>query len=1252
MAILTDSPPDMVEGDFPASTSGPQLLSTAELVLRGALEAQVGTGAILLYPTNRLFTFMRETERYQPVAEGLNRQWQMLPDASLMVAALLGAGLGGRPAVGILAASHWPRAALNIHRLTKHATGQGAPLCLVVVEDHPNRRDSRLHDVRFAARDVQLPLLEPACPQEVKDWVGLALQLSRAAGSPVGLRIPASLASGGGTVQTYPFAELSAHAKPFASANLPVEPDHYTEPTPIAETLWEQQTGVSPRLQLLARLNEGVAESGLNRLLHKPQRHEVAPLGIIAAGRCYAWLNQALGDLRLRGRLPILKLGMVEPLDQEAVFRFAGQCRDLVVLENGNPLIEQQVRNLVTTLQGQADPVTEVFGRQHAESGVALPADEPLSPGVILRLLLPLIEHLPRELQDIAEPRAEREARRIEALSTLNLRLPDRQPTLCQPCLWRHSLSALVHLRDGRWSNQSSEMVQRLGDSMIFAQGDCAAFTHAAPFDQLEIKHWDMESAVGLLAGESSEDGQPVIILTDGKQAGEVNGLADALPSLAERSLTVVVHDRVACQPSKVISRPSDSDDDTPSASTNQVARRYQTEDVTQVYADQRDLLMRILCSKINQPGLNVIHLKPPRGPNGLAPRPQLRRAATSHTPGVNQRYRVRINAEACVNCLGCVQLTGCSSLQPILTVRGTRWQIDETSCSNDGPCTSLLICPAFEIAENAESGTGDESIKPLPTGPRQLAEPIPPIHARQEIWRLHLAGVGGQGMSRLLQVISRAAQLMDYHVQYTFDGRIPAPAGSVCAQVVVSRAKPVGDTQFGLQVARQQLPPKDPTPREADFLAAEIPFARADVLLALDPIEAARAATSTASHRVAGNRTILVSETLTHPTADERALGQSTMAEDVLQQTLAVTHPKASVAFGFAEFARTRLKDVRLANMVMLGWAYQAGLLPLTEWALTKAIESSLPKAAARCSLAFRWGRALASARMQPVAKPIPSPRKTLRLCIRKIRQGTGSLLPGKRRHEKLADHFREQVLLLFRNTSLRELSVEIQQSLIVGGFDALQWGGRRALRQYLQQVEATLSRFAESPDLERIAHIAIAGLARAWFAPDELLVARQLTDKAADEQPLPADSRHSQKPLMRYPVRIELPLLHRRHRYTWRARRWHLQLLAGLRPIRLVTPYFHRIDRRFARWFVEKLNALSDAPGPVRNQQLAVLALAETVSGYRQRKQHTFEQMLDRADRWEALSTEAFNERVIDAGLAPDGFTGNQASLPVHQI
>jgi len=281
----------------------------------------------------------------------------------------------------------------------------------------------------------------------------------------------------------------------------------------------------------------------------------------------------------------------------------------------------------------------------------------------------------------------------------------------------------------------------------------------------------------------------------------------------------------------------------------------------------------------------------------------------------------VFINERVCEGCGDCGDQSTCLSVQPVATEFGRKTRIHQPSCNSDLSCLKG-DCPSFLLVE-----PGTRPAPTVPALPVALTEPEPRFDGVETLVRM--PGIGGTGVVTASQVLQMAAHL---------DGRFAAGLEQV------GLAQKGGPVVSDVRIAKQPVRG-----------AVRATRGTADVLIGFDVLGAAEAKnldTARPGHTVAVLNTAIV------PTAamiSGRAALPGTPDEAVGRIADAVADVVALDAQGLSE---ALFGDHMPTNMILLGAAFQAGVLPVSAESMDEAIR--LNGAAVEQTLAaFRWGRA-----------------------------------------------------------------------------------------------------------------------------------------------------------------------------------------------------------------------------------------------------------------------------------------------------
>lgn len=203
--------------------------------------------------------------------------------------------------------------------MTISYTGVGGGLVLVSADDPGMHSSQNEQDNRHYARFAKIPLLEPSDSEEARDYVIAALELSERFDTPVMLRTTTRISHSRSTLVPGKRIEKKISGFKKNPAKYVMLPGFARLRHPIVEERY---------LALLAESEK----SPLNRIeLGSPD------LGVICSGVVYQYAREALPDASF------LKLGFSHPLPRELVRRFAASVKEILVIEELDPFIEDQL---------------------------------------------------------------------------------------------------------------------------------------------------------------------------------------------------------------------------------------------------------------------------------------------------------------------------------------------------------------------------------------------------------------------------------------------------------------------------------------------------------------------------------------------------------------------------------------------------------------------------------------------------------------------------------------------------------------------------------------------------------------------------------------------------------------------------------------------------------------------------------------------------------------------------------------------
>lgn len=279
---------------------------------------------------------------------------------------------------------------------------------VIVVADDPHAHSSQSEeDGRFFAPAAYIPMLEPSDPQEAKEMVKYAFEVSEKYGVPVMLRTVTRVNHQSGIVDM-----SHLNLSPFKKVQWRHPPMRFIT---VADFAREFKAKMLERTRNLA----GEFESSPFNRIENPE----GDTGIITSGAGYNYAVEACRILNIR--LPILKLGTTYPLPEKLISGFIKNLRRVIIIEELSPYIELRVKAIAK----DANPALEIFGK---ESG-HLPEMLEYNANLVTDSLAKVLNMKPPVDYPAVLARA----------AKLKEGLPIRPPTFCPGCPHRGTIHAL-----------------------------------------------------------------------------------------------------------------------------------------------------------------------------------------------------------------------------------------------------------------------------------------------------------------------------------------------------------------------------------------------------------------------------------------------------------------------------------------------------------------------------------------------------------------------------------------------------------------------------------------------------------------------------------------------------------------------------------------------------------------------------------------------------------------------------------------
>lgn len=450
-----------------------ELLLGDEALALGALHA--GLSGVYAYPGTPS-TEITEFIQSHPLARerGVHSAWSANEKTAMEEA--LGMSFAGKRALVCM-----KHVGMNVAAdafVNSAMTGAHGGLVVVAADDPSMHSSQNEQDSRFYGKFALVPTFEPSSQQEAYEMVQEAFELSERFRIPVLMRLTTRMAHSRSVVEVGGIRDENPRSCPEQAKQWVLMPGN-------------SRVRYKTLLDDYARLEQEAAASRFNRYDDASDR----TVGIIACGIAYNYLMENCPDGCPH---PVLKIAQY-PLPADSVRRMAAECRSLLVLEEGQPVVEEALRGILPT------PVP-VRGRMSGE----LPRTGELTPDSVRAAL-----GLP--------------AREEHAPSTI---VAPRPPALCQGCGHRDVYTALT------------EVVREYADAKVFSDIGCYTLGWLAPFHAIDTCV-DMGASITMAKGAADAGLHPAVAVI-GDSTFTHSGMTGLLDAVNERSpITVIISDNL-----------------------------------------------------------------------------------------------------------------------------------------------------------------------------------------------------------------------------------------------------------------------------------------------------------------------------------------------------------------------------------------------------------------------------------------------------------------------------------------------------------------------------------------------------------------------------------------------------------------------------------------------------------------------------------------------------------------------------------
>ncbi len=756
----------------------------------------------------------------------------------------------------------------------------GGVLCLAG-DDHSAKSSTVQHQSDHAFISARMPMLYPSSIHEFVELGLLGVALSRYSGCWVGFKVIAD------TVETSAVVNVDNEKM---DIHLPTDyqlPDgrlNIRWPDAFADQDVRLHEHKEKAVLAFARANN------IDQWVRKPA---LKRFGIVASGKAYEDARQALQQLGLDESvsnelgLHLYKVRMPWPLEPQGVKAFADGLEEILVLEERREIIEQQLKTVLYYQQHRS----RIIGKQDEHGNDYLPTAATLSVSVCMRAIAERLINM--DIEASIKTRLQERLRELNnhtQQQLLHTTPTERKPWFCSGC--PHNTSTRVP--------SGSKALAGIGCHfmVLWMDRDTETFTHmgaeGVPWTSLSHYVDDKHRFVNIGDGTYYHSGYLAIraAVSSGANLTYKVLYNDAVAMTGGQSIdggltpTQITH-QLKAEGVWPIYLVTDEPDQYPSSAVAegvQVRHRDYLDDV------MRDLRDRTGCNAIVYVQTCAAE-KRRRRKRGLMPDPD---------------KRLFINPDVCEGCGDCSTQSNCVAVEPHETPMGRKRRINQSSCNKDYSCLNGF-CPSFVTVKGGvlkrRQALKIDSSQALP-------EPQIPALTNNS-WNILITGVGGTGVLTIGSVLGMAAHI-DGHAAMLLDMAGLAQKGGAVQSHVRIAASPD-------QVTSAHIVPQG-----------------CDLLFAADAVVAS---SKSASELLDNKRTHAIVNTTSAPVADFVLRRDLDFADDGVAKVIKKQVKDTKHFQGFTHVAEQLTGDAISTNILMLGYAWQQGLVPVSLQALQSAI-------------------------------------------------------------------------------------------------------------------------------------------------------------------------------------------------------------------------------------------------------------------------------------------------------------------------
>ena len=776
-------------------------------------------------------------------------------------------------------------------------TSQFGGVLALAADDHACRSSTLPHGSELEFVSAMMPVLNPAGVQDILDMGLLGWAMSRFTGRWVGFKTIAETVESSASVNVNPHQLDILLPEDFVLPNGGLN-IRWPDP-PLDQEMRLHQYAVAAA-QAFARIN------GIDKVVFdSPKAH----LGIVTTGKSYLDVLQALEYLGIDANMAadigirVYKVGMTWPLEPAGIREFAEGLEDIIVVEEKRSFIESQMKEYMYNW----DRRPSIIGKYDESGEWILPSTHELTPARIARVIAKRLARffqsetidnrlafLTAKEKELAKPRAD---------------FP-RAAHYCSGC--PHNSSTVVpegsRALGGIGCHYMVTWMDRNTDTFTQMGGEGATWCGQAPFTDEQHVFQNLGDGTYFHSGSLA--------------------IRQAIAAKVNITYKILYNDAVAMTGGQPVDGTLTVPDITKQVRAEGVQTIVVLSDDIDKWSDHsqfpsavefyhRDRLDEISKRLREVKGTSVLIFD-----QTCAAEKRRRRKRGKM---IDPAKRTIINPAVCEGCGDCGEKSNCVSILPMETEFGRKREIDQSNCNKDFSCVKGF-CPSFVtvtgggLKKRKASAVLDFNSLPEPQFKTDLSQP----------WNILITGIGGTGVVTIGALIGMAAHLENKGSSVLDQTGLAQKGGAVTTHVRIAQ-----------------------TPD--DIHAVRIAAGEADLVLGCDMVVVND---YWALSKIRAERShVVLNDYQAMPGTFTRNTDMQFPAKDIIAAIATALNGEQPMQVAGTDLALALMGDAIATNLLMLGYAWQKGLVPLSFESIMRAVE--LNGAAVEMNKkAFAWGR------------------------------------------------------------------------------------------------------------------------------------------------------------------------------------------------------------------------------------------------------------------------------------------------------